>query len=69
MHKNLMQVHRILVAIHAETIEANMPKWRRSTIAPGLSPTVPSPILQTIPLPSQLNRSIYPKVQFWTKQE
>jgi hypothetical protein len=74
MHEDLVQAHRMLVATHAETIEANMPKWRCSTIAPGLSPmvpspTVPSPVLQSIPLPSQLNRAMYPKVQFWTKQE
>ena len=69
-----MQAHKMLVATHAEAVEANKPKWMRSTIAPGLSsavpsPAVPSPILQTIPLPTQLDRSMYPKVQFWTKQE
>ncbi len=71
-----MQAHRMLMATHTEIIEANKSKWPRSTsrIAPRLSPaipspTVPSPILQTIPLPSQLNRSMYPKVRFWTKQE
>jgi hypothetical protein len=69
-----VQAHRMLVATHAETVEANTPKWRRSTIAPGPSPAVPSPavpspVLQSIPLPSQLDRAMYPKVRFWTKQE
>jgi hypothetical protein len=69
-----MQAHRMLVATHTETIEANTPKWRHSTIAPRPSsavpsPAVPSPVLQSIPLPSQLNRAMYPKVWFWTKQE
>lgn len=59
---------------HAETIEANKSKWLRSTIVPGPSPSVPdpailSPVLQTIPLPSQLDRSMYPNVRFWAKQE
>jgi hypothetical protein len=65
-----MQAHKMLVATHAETIEANTSKWLHSEISPTFpSPAVPSPILQMIPLPSQLNRSIYPKVQFWTRQD
>jgi hypothetical protein len=69
-----VQAHKMLVATHTEAVEANKPKWMRSTIAPGPSsavpsPAIPSPILQTIPPPTQLDRSMYPKVWFWTKQE
>jgi hypothetical protein len=42
MHEDLVQAHKMLVAIHAETIEANKSKWLRREIAP-------SPALQTIP--------------------
>jgi hypothetical protein len=57
-----MQAHKMLVATHAETVEANKSKWLRREIAPP-------PALQTIPPPSPLERSMYPKVQFWTKQD
>jgi hypothetical protein len=57
-----MQAHKMLVATHAEIIEANKSKWLRHKIAPP-------PASQTIPPPSPLERSIYPKVQFWTKQD
>lgn len=64
------------MATHAETIEAYKPKSLRSTstIAPGPSsavpsPAVPSPIMETIQPLSHLDRSCYPKIRFWTKQE
>ncbi len=57
-----MQAHKMLVAIHAETIKATKSKWLHSKIAP-------SPALQTIPPSSPLERSMYSKVQFWTKQD
>jgi hypothetical protein len=60
-----VQAHKMLVATHAETVEANKSNWQHSKIAP--SPTLLP--LQTIPLPTQLDRSMYPKVRFWTKQE
>jgi len=57
-----MQAYKMLVATHAKTVEANKSKWLRHEIAPP-------PALQTIPPPSPLERSMYPKVQFWTKQD
>lgn len=62
MHEDLVQAHKMLVATHAETVEANKSKWLRRDIAP-------SPALQTIRSPTQLERSMYPKVQFWTKKD
>ena len=61
-HEDLVQAHKMLVATHAETIEANKSKWLRSEIAPP-------PAMQMIPPPSQLERSMYPRVWFWTKQD
>ncbi len=51
-------MHKLLMVTHAETIEAMKSKWLHTK-------NPPSPILQ----PSQLNRSMYPRVQFWTKQD
>ena len=61
-HEDLVQAHKMLVATHAETIETNKLKWLCSEIAPP-------PAMQMIPPPSQLERSMYPRVQFWTKQD
>jgi len=60
-----VQVHKVLVATHAETIEAMTSKWLHTKNPPH----PPSPILQATPPPSQLNQSIYPRVRFWTKQD
>ena len=69
-HEDLVQAHKMLVATHAETIETTKSKWRRSKFTPSPhSEIAPSPTLQTIPPPSPLERSMYPKVQFWTKQD
>jgi hypothetical protein len=57
-----VHAHKMLVATHAEIIEATKSKWICSQPAP-------SPVLQTVPPPSQLERSMYPKVKFWTKQD
>ncbi len=64
-----MQAYKMLIATHIEAVEANKPKWMCSTIAPRPSSAIPSPILQMIPPPSQLDQSMYPKVCFWTKQD
>ena len=71
----------MLMTTHAETVEANKSNWLRSATVHAPSCAVPDPaipdpaipfpssVLQTIPPPSQLDRSMYPKVRFWTKQE
>jgi|SRR6266851_2519119 len=62
MHEDLMQAHKMLMATHAETVEANKSKWLHHEITPP-------PALQAIPPPTPLERPMYPKVQFWTKQD
>jgi hypothetical protein len=65
MHEDLVQANKMLMATHAETIEANKSNWQHGKITP--SPALLP--LQTIPPPTQLDQSMYPKVRFWTKQE